>query len=148
MNAPKSKPRTILTGDGELQETDSDQAAIPAVHTSPVFCNHCGTANQASSSFCRGCGQSLDAQVIDEANVGNYSSPLKRKRDDLSMQYVPQPQSTVQVIGAVISDIATLLILGGLAVWTLNLGQGGVTALLIIIWFFIEASRHGWMRSK
>lgn len=148
MNAPKSKPRTILTGDGELQDIDAEQVEIPAVRPSPVFCNHCGTANQANSRFCRTCGQSLDEQIMDDASDGNYSSPQKRKRDTLHVESIALAQTAAQVIGMIVSDIIALLILGGLAIWTLNMGQGGITALLIIVWFFIESARHGWMRPK
>src|SRR5579863_7861731 len=130
MNAPKPQPRAILTEDGELQEIDADSAAKLAVHPSPIFCNHCGTANQANSSFCRTCGQSLDEQMVDPANLENYSSVQRRKRDDLLRQNVPQGQTTMQAIGSILSDIVSLLIMGGLAIWTLNLGQAGITVII------------------
>ena len=148
MNAPKPQLRTILTEDGELKEVDDDLGETLAVHPSPVFCNHCGTANQVGSSFCRTCGQSLDEQVIDAASLQSYPSPQKRKRDALFRPNVSQGQSTAQVIGLVISDIVSLVIMSGLAYWTLRLGQGGVTVVIIIAWFFIEMARHGWTKSK
>src|SRR5258708_5929213 len=148
MYAPKPRPRTILTGDGELQEIDGDSPAMLGTQPSAIFCTNCGTANQAHSSFCRSCGQSLDEQMIDAANLEIHTSRQKRKRDGLLTENVSQTQSLAQVAGLLISDIVSMLFMGGLAIWTLTLGQGGITALIIIVWFLLEMSRHGWIKSN
>jgi membrane protease subunit (stomatin/prohibitin family) len=57
MNAPKpQRQHTVLTEDGELQQADDEQVSSPETRLSAVFCTNCGTANPASSRFCRSCG--------------------------------------------------------------------------------------------
>jgi ribosomal protein L40E len=146
MNAPKPQQHTLLTEDGELQPADGDQAAMPEARLSAVFCTNCGTANPASSRFCRSCGQSLDEQVINPASLETYAPPQQKgKRDASARQRSPQPQTPLQVIGSLIGEIVSLLIMGGLVVWAVNAGQGVLAVFIFVGWFFMEMSRRGWM---
>ncbi len=76
--------RAMLTEDGELRtvaaESDGD-ASTTETQRSAVFCTNCGTANKATSKFCRTCGQSLDEQALNPASLDQYAPPaLKNKR--------------------------------------------------------------------
>ncbi len=83
MGTPRSQ-RTVLSDDGELHPVDAetdDETAAPDPHPAAVFCCNCGTANQATSRFCRSCGQSLDEQALNPASLDQYAPPaLKGKR--------------------------------------------------------------------
>ncbi len=83
MGTSKSQ-RAMLTEDGELRPVDADterDTVTPDALQSAVFCCNCGTANRATSKFCRSCGQSLDEQTLNPASLDQYAPPaLKNKR--------------------------------------------------------------------
>jgi zinc-ribbon domain len=149
MSAQKPQLRTILTEDAELQQIEDDAAeSAPEASPSAVFCTNCGTANPANSHYCRSCGQSLEEQVVHPASLDNYAPPMKKgKRDSAAVEgsaQVQPAQSTAQVVAMVVMDIITLLVMGALVLWTVNAGQGLVAVFIVVVWFFIEAARHGW----
>src|SRR5215468_4320272 len=82
MGTAKSQ-RTILTDDGELRAADDvtgGESASPEQRPA-VFCTNCGTANQATSKFCRTCGQSLAEQALNPTSLDQDAPPaLKKKR--------------------------------------------------------------------
>ncbi len=145
MNAPKPQQRNILTEDGEIQQID-EQASAPETRLSAVFCTHCGTANPASSHFCRSCGQSLDEQVINPASVESYAPPQQKGKRDAApaMQLAPQPETRTQVVGRIILDIISLLVMGVLTVWSANMGLAGLSVCIVFAWLFAVMLFHGW----
>jgi hypothetical protein len=148
MNAPKSqRQHTVLTEDGELQQADDEQVSSPETSLSAVFCTNCGTANPASSRFCRSCGQSLDEQVINPASLESYAPPRQKgKRDAPAQQPAPQPQTPLQVAASLLGEIVSLLVMGVLTVWAVNAGQGILAVFILLAWFFMEMARRGWMK--
>ncbi len=148
MNAPKPQPqRTILSEDGELQQVDDEQVSAPETRLAAVFCTNCGTANPATSRFCRSCGQALDEQVINPASLESYMPPRQKgKRDAPAQQPAPQPKTPLPVLGALVGEIVSLLIMGVLTVWAVNAGQGVLAVFILVAWFFMEMARRGWMK--
>ena len=150
MSAQKPQPRTILTEDGELQQMDDMPESTPDTQLSAVYCTNCGTANPETSHFCRSCGQSLEEQVINPARLDRYAPPMQKgKRDAAALGNSPQGQTVqtpAQIAAMVILDIVSLLIMGGLVVWTVSAGQGIVAVFMIIAWLIIESQRHHWNR--
>ncbi len=148
MNAPKPQPRTVLTEDGELKQID-DQASTPEARLSAVFCTNCGTANPATSHFCRSCGQSLDEQVINPAALESYAPPLQKgKRDAPAMQGAPHEQTASQVAGRVIIEVIALLVMGAMTVWSASIGLGGLAVCIVFAWLMAEMLWHNWGAPK
>jgi hypothetical protein len=140
MGTSKSQ-RTILTEDGELRHVDTetdDQAATPEARLSAVFCTNCGTANHASSHFCRTCGQSLDEQVVNPASLDDYAPPAwknKRSADQASA-----------AAGKVIVQVATLIVMGILFIVSIALEQLWIALVVLGVggWLiFFQMARHG-----
>ncbi len=140
-----SKPRSvILSEDGELRPTDADtdgETAAPDAHSGAVFCTECGTANRASSRFCRTCGQSLDEQAVNPASLGDYAAPeWKNKRAASS---APQGEHLTQQEMAVMVEVLTLIVLGVLAGISIASQQTWIAIILLLIWLVSKISRRG-----
>ncbi len=82
--AMSKSQRSMLTEDGELRPVDpetGEETASPEAQPKAVFCCNCGTANKAQSQYCRNCGQSLEEQLLNPAELDQYAPPeMKNKR--------------------------------------------------------------------
>ncbi len=144
MNMSKS-PRTALTEDGELREIDETPASDSQ---SAVFCTNCGTANHASSRFCRSCGQSLDEQFVNPASLDSYTPPQQKgKRLALPESRLAQDSSpsASATAGKVIVEVLTMIIMGSIALAAVITGSGLVAVAILVAWLLIEMVRHGVM---
>jgi ribosomal protein L32 len=148
MGTSKSQ-RTVLTEDGELRHIDTetdDQPATPEARLSAVFCTNCGTANQASSRFCRTCGQSLDEQVVNPASLDEYAPP-ERKNKRLAgraaqAEHAGADQDEV-MWGKVTVEVFTLLVVGAVLIVSIIANQGLLVLAVLIGWLLVELARHG-----
>jgi hypothetical protein len=145
-----SKPqRTILTEDGELRHIDTetdDQAITPEARLSAVFCTNCGTANQASSRFCRTCGQSLDEQALNPASLDDYAPPeQKNKRSAGRTAQARQSWSAQDSVlwGKVTVEVFTMILVGAVLIVSIIANQGMITLAILIGWLLVEMARHG-----
>jgi predicted lipid-binding transport protein (Tim44 family) len=85
--------------------------------------------------------------VINPARLENYAPPRQKgKRDAPVQQTAPQPQTPLQVAAALVGEIVSLLVMGVLAVWAVNAGQGILAVFILLAWFFMEMARRGWMK--
>jgi hypothetical protein len=138
MSAPNpQRQRMILTEDGELQE--ADQSALP--QSEPVFCTNCGTANRASSRFCRKCGESLDEQALDLDMVQDLRGPgRKSKRERRARAQSAQSSSSLAV------EAITLVFVAGMVISTAAITNSVLLPIVILVaWFMVEMARHGVM---
>ncbi len=139
--------RAILSEDGELRPVDAEtevETSLPDAHPSAVFCCNCGTANRASSQYCRTCGQSLDEQALDPASLDQYAPPeSKHKRfADLvaqAAQRTPENKASDRE-GAVLFFLAVLAAVSIAAheIWL---------ALLILLIFTVIVVARRWLSS-
>ncbi len=145
MSTSKSR-HTVLTEDGELREIEETPATSSQA---AVFCTNCGTANHASSRFCRSCGQSLEEQFVNPASLDSYAPP-QQKGKRLAM---PEPRSmqasspsASATAGKVIVEVMTMIIMGSLGLAAaLTHADGFVIIAILVAWLLIEAVRHGVM---
>jgi hypothetical protein len=150
MGMSKSQ-HTVLTADGELRQVDTDtetddQAPSPEARLSAVFCNNCGTANRASSRFCRTCGQSLDEQMVNPASLDNYTPPeLKNKRlagRSTQTEHAGADQDEA-LWGRVTVEVVTLLLVGAVLIASIIANQGLIVLAVLVGWLLVEMARHG-----
>lgn len=135
---PKQQ-RTVLTADGELQTLDAE----PITQQASIFCTQCGTANKATSRFCRTCGQSLEDQVEDEPV---YQMPgRKQKRSDMRLP-APQPHHPTLTASEAAMEVVTLMIVAALVLAAVLADAAWVTIPVLIAWMVVEMARHGVMK--
>ncbi len=141
MQPQQSQQKMVLSDDGELRHL-TDEAASPA-----VFCIHCGTANRGEGHLCRSCGQSLDEQAINPASLDSYRPPqYKNKRAAQTVRAEKtetRREAVPMTAGMVIVELFTLLVMSGLMLAALAMGQGFIGVCILIAWFLVEAARHG-----
>ena len=136
MGTSKSQ-QAILTEDGELRPVDAEpngEVSSPEAHA--VFCCNCGTANQASSRFCRACGQSLDEQAINPASLDEYAPPQwkdKRSADRAAHTEHMTPQEI-----AVMIEVMTLIVFGALAAVGIATQQTWIALVLAVVWLVVK----------
>jgi hypothetical protein len=141
MSASKSqRQQTILTEDGELVQADS---AAADSQTEALFCTTCGTANKASSRFCRKCGQSLDDQAADLDAYHNIAPEFKGKRSAQRQMQVHQQPGMQMNLWMLIFQIVLLFMVAMLTFITSRDGLAGVSIIVLFIWFLIEAAMFG-----
>ena len=138
MSAPNpQRERMILTEDGELQE--ADQSAMP--ESEPVFCTNCGTANRASSRFCRKCGESLDEQVLEADMVQDVRGSGRKSKRSVERRTRPQPAQSSSSLAV---EAITLVFVAGMVIATAAITDSVFLPIVILFaWMMVEMARHG-----